>query len=675
MSCLPLTHMRVLSALLALAGGLGCDGDPPQDAPSAPRRVAAPMSSPVAEIPRTVARLEGVVGEVSLVRGEQRLRAGVGDLHLRDVVETGGDSRAVVRFADGRSVELGAEARLVLTEDKSGLVIEVPKGLVLSRVPADTLPTRDGPGVGPAIPRVALRILTPFGLTRVGGETGEVSVDVKSESARVDVRLGEVEFISRSGESTQAQAGDALDVSAAKVTRAEKKSFVLEPIIVTLVMNGGKADLLKAGTARWRPLGKAGTPLEAGDAVRANDGQPRLALAGSATVLSLQRGTEILFSKSVRQGDLEESSLEVKRGGLNLELAARRKSRVVVGGLALQSDGGGHFGVLRGQDGALEVKAFTGDVTVHQGDATKTVRAGQFARIRDEGTDVFEEERAELVLPARSNLRLYHPGVERVTLTWDGEPGDYEVEVASDGAFTQTLVRGRVHQPRVVVPLPREGTLFWRATLPEGQTDVGRGSVHVEREPASKELARPRNEVREGDGKTTIFYQDKDKPPAVTLLWNPDSKAAKYQLAVYRSDSLARPVAERSASQPSLPLEAGILGEGNYVWSVTPVSSSGEALRGGKMNKLELVYDNSVPTLVITSPRNGEGLAGGKVHAVGVAPVGSRLSINGRAVPLDAKSRFDTTVTATGRSPMVIFRLSRPQATDAYTVRLLKRSK
>jgi len=89
------------------------------------------------------------------------------------------------------------------------------------------------------------------------------------------------------------------------------------------------------------------------------------------------------------------------------------------------------------------------------------------------------------------------------------------------------------------------------------------------------------------------------------------------------------------------------------------------------MNKLELVYDNSVPMLVVTSPRNGT-RAGDKVRAAGVAPVDARLSINGRPVPLDGKHRFSTWVEPLGTPPLLVFKMSRPGAPEVYTVRTLR---
>jgi hypothetical protein len=49
--------------------------------------------------------------------------------------------------------------------------------------------------------------------------------------------------------------------------------------------------------------------------------------------------------------------------------------------------------------------------------------------------------------------------------------------------------------------------------------------------------------------------------------------------------------------------------------------------------------------------------------------------INGKAAPLDAKNRFDATVTPIGFPPLVIFRMAKPSQPDVVTVRTLRRGK
>ena len=115
-----------------------------------------------------------------------------------------------------------------------------------------------------------------------------------------------------------------------------------------------------------------------------------------------------------------------------------------------------------------------------------------------------------------------------------------------------------------------------------------------------------------------------------------------------------------------------MLDEGRFLWSVAPLSAAGAPLRGGRMNKLELVYDNSVPGLMLSAPRNGARAGSGPVWVEGVAPVGSSLSVNGQPLALDAKGRFRAQVQPTGQPPLLLFMMTRPDAPAVLTVRRLR---
>jgi hypothetical protein len=339
-------------------------------------------------------------------------------------------------------------------------------------------------------------------------------------------------------------------------------------------------------------------------------------------------------------------------------------------GLTLESAGAAELNVRRTADG-FDVAARAGDVVLVRGGTRKPLRAGEQAKVggKDEGeAKVVPLAQAPLVLPAAEDVQVYHRGLPEVTLSWEGE-GDAVLEVSSEPSFSKLLLRGIVHQPSANVPAPERGKLFWRVRQPDG-TEVTKGSVTFSPERAPKDMARVTNEVPEGPQKTTIFYQD--KLPAVIFTYSPEPQAAQYRISVYRNGELGKPVAERTVEETRASLEAGALREGTFLWSVTPLSRSGQALRGGRMNKLELVYDNSVPVLVINVPKNGQ-RAAKRMRAVGVAPVGTKLSINGRSVTLDGKHRFDTWVEPVGSPPVLLFKMQNAGAPDVYVVRTLKR--
>ncbi|HYI01173.1 MAG TPA: hypothetical protein VD972_34785 [Hyalangium sp.] len=659
--------VRIACALLLVWGLVSACGDdppPPTPPPGPTNQPTTQPTLPSQEVSGgSLARLEALKGEVQLERGGKMSPAAEGPLMKGDALETGLEGSATVRFSDGRMVEVGPNARFVLDEDTAGIVLRVARGIILSRVPA-TPKGRQGPAV-------ELRILTPYGLTRVGGEqASEVSVSVGPEEGRVEVKMGAIQFVTKDGKELAATAGQSVDVSAgrAELVTGPQRVLELATIQVTVRADSGRVEVRSKGSSQWRTAKKGTQKLAAGDGVRARGGTAYLSLEGSASTIALASGSELVMEGAGQAGSQDEARLDLRQGSVTLKLAPERDSRVVMPGLTLESAGAADLKVRRTADG-FDVAARAGDVVLVRGDSRKPLRAGEQATVAGQAeAKVGPLAQAPLSLPTVENVQVFHRGLPEVQLTWEGE-GDAVLEVASDAAFTRPLLRGIVHQPFANVPAPERGKLFWRVRRPDG-TEVTKGSASFAPERAPKDLARVTNEVPEGPEKTTIFYQD--KLPVVIFTYSPEPQAAKYRIAVYRNGELSKPVAERTVADTRAPLEAGLLREGNFLWSVTPLSRSGQALRGGRMNKLELVYDNSVPVLVVSAPKNGQ-RSGKRVRAVGVAPVGTKLSINGRSVALDGKHRFDTWVEPVGVPPVLLFRMQNAGAPDVYVVRTLKR--
>src|SRR5690606_8430781 len=117
----------------------------------------------------------------------------------------------------------------------------------------------------------------------------------------------------------------------------------------------------------------------------------------------------------------------------------------------------------------------------------------------------------------------------------------------------------------------------------------------------------------------TVYFQS--QLPALTFVYEPQEGAVSYQFRLFREGDPTRPLLERTVKTTRLELEAGTVKEGNYLWSVSPRDASGAALRGGRMSRLDLAYDNAVPELMVESPRPGARVqAGEQVRVSGVAP-------------------------------------------------------
>ncbi len=613
---------------------------------------------PVAPVRKPLAQLEELRGAVTVERDGLPRPAKAEPLYARDAVETGEDGAAVLRFGGGRVVELGGEGRFELGADGSAVMLNVARGLVLTRVAA-----RPPSGAARATGDVVVTISTPFGLTRIGA-TAEVSMKIDGDTADVDVKVGEIELVQRSGETTRVAAGR-------KGTLGTPRE--LPEIALTVVATTGRAELKTKDSKRYVAINPRAQPaLGGGDTVRVVEGRFSIAPTGSETRLSLLKGAEVGVLEARRGGDRETTMLDVRRGGLEVFAPRGQKTRVgVAGGVTIVSDLGGQYALRRTGSG-FDVDALAGDVTVErEGQDTTVVPGGRGASVPLQGAaTVRASRRAVVALPSRPGLGVFHSGLGEVSLTWDDDdpPAQgWRVQLATDAAFTRVVRDGVVHEPFVTVPSPARGALSWRVL--KGETELARGSASFAPEPRVTDLSRIKNVVPEGAQTTTIFFQDRDKPPVVTFTWGKAEGAAKYSVKVYREGRLGTPVAERTVPEVQVALPENVLDEGKYLWSVTPLDSKGRELEGGRMNKLHMIFDNAVASLLIKTPRNGD--AGGKVVATaGIAPVGSRLFINARAVPLDRQSRFETSVTPLAGGKLV-YRLLYGGG-ETYTVRTVR---
>jgi ferric-dicitrate binding protein FerR (iron transport regulator) len=644
--------MRTLCAgLLALFAA--CGGDPPKPPPPPPPPAVVDAGGEVAAAKKSLAQLELPQGQVTLERDGKTRAALAEPLFPGDAIETGEDSSAQLRFSGDRVVELGAEGRFEIGLDGSGVMLNVARGLVLSRVKA-TAGNEEG--------EVLVTISTPFGLTRIG--SAELSLKVDESSADVEVKLGEIELVSRSGEVTKLGAGK-------KGLLGEARELP-EIALSVVVSSTGKGELKTKNAKSFVPINPKKPPaLKAGDVVRVKEGRLSLAPEGSATRLSLLKGAEVGIVESRKGPGKEATALDVKKGELEVSAPRGQSTRVVVGGMTLVSDLGGQYSLRRTGTG-FDVEALAGDVTIErEGQPALVVPGGQSAVVPLKGeVAVRPASREGVVLPSRSGLRVFHQNLKQVSVTWDDEGADtagWRVQVSSDAAFTNVVRDGVVHDNFFTVPVPSKGSWYWRVF--KGEQEQAKGSAFFAAEPRSVDLSRLKNVVPEGAETTTIFFQDKDKPPVVTFTWAKAEAAAKYAVKVYREGQLSTPVAERTVAEHQVALPENTLLEGKYLWSVTPLDAKGAELKGGRMNKLHLVFDNAVSSLAIKAPRNGD--AGGKsINAVGIAPVGSKLFINGKSVALDEQARFDTSVSPASGG-RVIFRLLHAGG-ESYTVRTVR---
>ncbi|MCU0700785.1 MAG: FecR family protein [Myxococcaceae bacterium] len=645
--------MRPLVSLLlggALAGLPACSG-PDAVAPVAPPPAARPVDAgPPA--PAAAATLLEAVGPVTVTRGGAPAPATAGPLFDGDVLETGEAARAVVRLSDGRTLELSENGRLEVDASNDGLVLEVGQGVVVTR-------ERTG-GDGPT---VQLTLDTPYGLVRVGN--AGLSVSVGASEAGVDVLAGEVTLVGREGAALELPAGAAGTLGKEGASRR----VTLEPLTVVISSGAGRIEVKKKGARAYIAVNPKKPPaLAPGDSVRVTSGSATLAPADGDARVTLGAGTEVGVGESVKAGGVEDLGLELKKGQLAVVLPFGKKRTLRPGnGATLVAEQGGQLSVVRGRNG-LELNSVAGDVLVTlDGGGQTLVKGGQTATVTNDQVTAKDVAREALQLPSHPGLRLLHPGAERVALVWSpDEDGPVRFTLGTEPSLARPLVDGVLHQAFFNTTAPARGVLHWRVT--RGEREVAKGSVACAPEKVGDELGGITNEVPAGPEKTVIFFQD--KPPALTFIWKaPDKPVASYQLKVYRAGQLSAPLQERTVTSTTAQLPLGALGEGQYQWDVTWLDAKGTPIgTAGKMNQLELNYDNAVRALVIKSPRNGDPPAP-KVAVAGIAPIGIKVTANGQPVALDAKARFSGSVTPLPGA-RVVFR-AQQEGADTFIVRWL----
>ena len=266
-------------------------------------------------------------------------------------------------------------------------------------------------------------------------------------------------------------------------------------------------------------------------------------------------------------------------------------------------------------------------------------------------------QRAALVLPWSSLLTVYGDALEKVSLSLPPGPRDGAVEVARDRAFEHKIFSGAVTGPFVTVPSPRQGDLYWRVA-------GAAAPAHARFLPEPRDSSpSPHNVVSDSRDSTTIYTQG--APPEITLTFAA-AASSRYQVRVYRDGALDRPIFTRAVTTSRCSIPAGALPDGRYVWSAQPLGAAGD----GRFRKLEIVYDKPQSSgLAIRFPRPGDAPRGRALDVGGLAPVGARLFVNGRAAVVDGQGHFSLRLAAPPR--LLVFRLLARSGGESYWIRRL----
>jgi hypothetical protein len=333
------------------------------------------------------------------------------------------------------------------------------------------------------------------------------------------------------------------------------------------------------------------------------------------------------------------------------------------GEISAQADDAATFTFAReGKAARAEVQA--GEVQLTYGGATKTVQAGEVAEL-GKGLVVTPKARPALTLPTGRRVRVWASGLREVGLTWPAADGATRVEVSADGSFKDVMLSGKAVGSQVIIVPPASGELHWRVLGKDGEALSKGQALFAPEKIVATVGGHPVGEVAETGLKATIFYQS--ALPALVFSFPPVEGAARYRVRLYKADDLQSPLLDKTVADHKCAAEPGKVGEGSYLWNATPLSAAGAEIAGGRMNKLDVVYDNAIVSLTIDRPQPDEAAGSAATVATrGVAPLGTRLFINGKQAPLDPRGRFDLEVP---RAAAIVFRLVGADGSESFWIR------
>lgn len=608
------------------------------------------------------ARLSSAQGEVTLQQGSTQTAATPGAaLYEGDVVSTGEKSSAAVSFAPSGLVSLGPSTTLVI---KRTGTTATQIGAVLLRGSVRALSKGSG---------VRLTIGSPFGLAELGGDgDGEVSVSAKEG---LKVLMGAIEVTTSDGKRQKLDAGSLITLEGLVIPA--QAVVQLEPMDIVLVAaNPAQVLVRHAGDDAWKAPPRRGAVV-AGDSVRTRRATGTRITVGEHANVTLEPDTELQVLAPARDEKVDRGRYDLVSGValFELERGGPRESvhEVKVGAQTVTVEAGLTAATV-------EVRASPngqGQVTVRQGRALlasgAAVEPGSVVDIdRNGGTSVRALASTFVELRGGSNAVVRFAGdVPALRLTWDNVGGGppWEVEVARDSQFKDSLWHDKLTRPAIATEDYRPGRYYWRVRTTSGWTP---GSFALEPSRDTECRGCKRTNVIDDTGENTVVYFQKTLP-AITLRWATVAAAATYHVKVFADGSFDKPLVDDTVAETTLGLPSGKLAEGKYFWIVQALGEGDKELVTGRINGLEIAYDNAVVDLEIRSPAHQARINAEQVMTTGEVYLGGRLSINGKPVVLDKKGRFRETLALRQGDNQLVYRTVGPDGVEQYHVRQVMR--
>jgi hypothetical protein len=569
-----------------------------------------------------------------------------------DIVATSTASKALLRYRDGRELSVFEKTRFRLDDSPGKLMLTLEEGTVLAL-------GRTGTGDG----RKRLSVMTPAGEVEVVQGT-ELQFFVGGQRATMSVVFGETAVVGPDGQTLTVVAGEQIDLVLKKVEKTAPNER--KPLDFNLRAQRGQPTFREPSQQSFSPLTSSPKTVPTKTAFRLPEGtEASLATQGMQLQLSRRATGETGEAASDARGHHYGVHLEAGEAQLTFQGEGQKTLSLgtAAGGVGLEAQGPAAARVEVSPKGTF-VDVQVGQLTLTRNGKRQVVNAGQRGTVFEEQLQVAETPTAAWVLPLSQNVRVYSEELREVLLALPAGAKERHVEIARDAEFQDVVLSGPTEKPHVLIRPPARGTLYWRVSTEGVPAQTGQAVFDQDNGRSTMRKDSPHAEVAESGLKATVFFQS--APPAITLRFSPHADAEKYRVQVFRAQELGTPLVERVVTRPTCTLKAGVLREGQFVWFAQGIDARGVELPGGRMNKLNLVYDNARRTLAILKPAPRARPRTPMIETEGVAPLGSKLYVNNTYAPLDGKGRFGLRVP---RADVLVFRLVSQAGDESYWVR------
>lgn len=622
----------------------------------------------------------GAVAELTDAKGkvERDVAAAVGSwstaergarFEVGDGLRTASDATAMLRVGRKGRVHVQSDTTIRFSRGETAsaeapAMLEVERGEARVEAGDEALTLRTelgqavlGAGATMTVSRAAsgTRYRVLVGNATFEGKDGEPKAVAPGEA--ITIGLGTAVFEAMSEIETRA-ASDGGAVQAARpeggATDAPDAGVVVIATIEGVVSRRG------AGAEAWSPLGQGTSALGADDELD----------VGPSARASVQRGREraVLSQGRYQIGAVDAPLVRALDGQVQVEASEGQSVRIAVPGgtiTALAVAGGTKASIaVRGEDGRADVRVERGKVDATGGDTKLSLAQGQhgeLAALARAPQPEVATAYAELVVPAGELFRVYDPKPPTIIgFNVSKACGEGLAEVRVEG---EAPARGRGQVNVAIGPGMRDYAVHCVAGDVAADKPALRTKVRIVRNDGARRLPStpPKNDVAVDGRRYTLMYQN--LKPILTARWRDAPKAPGYVLHVTPPRA---PTLSLRSTRPEYVIPASALRDGAHRLQF---ETSGKSKVSSKETLVDVAFDNAAQTASLELPPASGFKRGSTVDVVGVAVEGSRVSVGGKRLPLDAQQRFRAQVAVASGERAIAVRVQHPRDGIRYYLR------